>query len=69
MPSFTLNGAPSIGMIAIKSLLDENPLMIKIPAIDDAAIQLFHFFCQSNRAVFDFTSIWASYMQLSFFWA
>ena len=68
MPSFTLNGAPSIGMIAIKSLLDENPLVIEIITIDDATVQLFQFFCQSNCTVFDFTAMWASYMQLSFFW-
>jgi hypothetical protein len=56
---FTHKCPSSTGVMAIKSLLNEYPLVIEIAAIDDAAIQPFHFICQSNRVVFDFRPIWS----------
>jgi hypothetical protein len=41
-------------MIAVMALLDEDPLLIKIAAINNASVQHFHFFRQSNHVVFDF---------------
>lgn len=65
---FTHKCASSTGMIAVMALLHEDPLVIKVAAINNAAIQLFHFISQSNGVVFDFRQIWTKYMKLSFFW-
>jgi hypothetical protein len=55
-------------MIAVMALLDEDPLVIKIAAINNASVQLFNFFCHFNRVVFDFRAIRAYHMKLGDFW-
>jgi hypothetical protein len=64
---FTHNCAPSIGMIAVMALLDEDPLVFKVATINDASVQCFNFFCQSNRVVFDFREIRTPCMKLGYF--
>jgi hypothetical protein len=52
-------------MITVMALLDEDPLVIKIAAINNASVQHFYFICQSNHVVFDFEfRFWAPYMKL-----
>jgi hypothetical protein len=60
----TLNCLPSIGMIAVMALLHEDPLVIKIAAINNASIQHFHFIRKSNHVVFDFDAVLAPYIKL-----
>jgi hypothetical protein len=54
-------------MVAIESLLGEDPLVIKVAAINDASVQLLSFVRQSNLVVKYFSAKWAPYMKLSFF--
>jgi hypothetical protein len=64
LAEFTLNCLTSIGMIAVMALLDEDPLVIKIAAINNASIQHFHFIRKSNHVVFDFDAVLAPYIKL-----
>jgi len=46
-------------VIAIEPLLDEDPLVIKVAAINDAAVQLPNLVRQRNLIVKQFLPIWA----------
>jgi hypothetical protein len=54
-------------MIAIESLIHEDPLVFKVSAINDAAVQLPSFVRQRNLCVKYFLPMWATYIELSCF--